>query len=492
MTSNKFLTRKSKLKLFLTAALLVVILVSCTVGRDYQKPDTQKMEEVDLHSNTHKAEEITVAKVSRASIKAAEPVTEWWKSLNDPLLTDLIEQGLEKNYDIKIAFANIEQARALARASRSDRLPSVDATNNIARQRLSNNGISGAPADRSISTYEAGFDSAWELDLFGRVGASIDASGAALGARIAEMRSVYVMVAAEIARGYIELRAAQYRLDVAERNLDNQRLSMELTSRLAEGGRSTELDIARAKTQFRLTQSSIPPLQATVNASINRLGVLIGQSPSVLHDQLRQVQILPSVPESISIGDSTSLLQRRGDVRAAEHELVGAVAQYNINVTALYPRISLQGSIGFSSTSFSSLGTSDSQFALFGPSISWSVFNRSQIKANIAAADADANARLATFYKTVLEALEEVDTAMENFSREELRRASLIEAANSSANATRLSRQRYELGLDSFIDVLDAERTQLDAEDRLATSESQVFLYLISLYKALGGGWQLL
>ncbi len=423
---------------------------------------------------------------------AAQPVAEWWKQLNDPQLTILIQEAVDHNLDVKIAIANVQKARALLRATGADSFPTVDTNVSYARERLSEEGITGRPADRTVNNYEAGFDAFWELDVFGRVSERIAREKAAAEESLAELRSVYVIVTAEVARTYIELRGAQYRLNIANRNEANQEKTYNLIQEMAEGGRSTNLDIARAQTLLEQTRSTIPPLEAEVSSHIHRLGVLTGQTPDALDRELKSVKPLPSVPSTVAIGDPQSLLSRRPDIRRAEQQVEQAIASYNLAVADLYPEISISGALGFASASFGDWASAGAFNTSIGPTMSWRILDRVRVRAEIDQAGGETKARIASFDKTILEALEEVETALVNFTKEEARRQSLIQAASSSATAAELAKVRFEEGMDSFLDVLDAERTQLEAEDALAQGETQTALNLIAIYKALGGGWQII
>lgn len=456
-----------------------VTLTSCSVGRDYSAPELPKLSDNVLQE------------INEGRFKAAEPVKNWWSTLEDRQLTSLVEKALANNLDIQVAIARVEEARAMVSGTEYDRFPKVTASSSAAMQRLSNEGIIGPVADRTVKTYEAGFDAFWELDVFGRVNQGIEAERTRLEAREADLQGVYVTIAAETARTYIELRGAQHRLDVAKRNAQNQQKTFALIENLAQSGRSNDLDIARAQSQLDQTLSQIPPREAEVNAAINRLGVLTGQTPDALRSELKEPKPLPKIPQNIRVGDAGALLKRRPDVRSAERELAASIADYNVNAADLYPRITLQGNIGFLATAFSSLATGGALTYLLAPAISLEAFNLGRVEARIDVADARTRARLAQFQKTVLSALEEVDTTMVNFSREEQRRYRLARSAEASAKAARLARQRYEGGIDSFLDLLDAERRQLEAEDRLASSDVQTALNVIAVYKALGGGWEM-
>src|SRR5690606_34787266 len=236
---------------------------------------------------------------------------------------------------------------------------------------------------------------------------------------------------------------------------------------------------------------SLPLLNTQVDVSINRLSVLTGQMPVVLRQQLAQAQPLPSIPPSINVGDPLDLLKRRPDLRSAERRLASSISRYDMSVAELYPRVSITGMIGFVATHFADLGTGGTLTHLVAPQISWDAFNFGRVQNQVAAADARVQVQLARFEQTLLTSFEEVDNAMTTLAREAERRERLAAAAEASARSSQVALERFEAGADSFLDVLDAQRTQLSAEDMLASSETTLALNVITLYKALGGGWQL-
>ena len=427
---------------------------------------------------------------TRGRFHTAEPIAAWWRQFNEEELSHLVERALNHNLDVRIALANLQEARFLLGETKFDRFPTIEADGDVTRQLQSEEAIFPPFGDRVQTTYNTGFDALWELNLFGRVSQRVAASEANLEAREADLDAFYVTIAAEVARTYIELRGAQYRLEVARKNRDNQQQTYNLTRALFEGGASDQLDIERANTQLQLTKSTIPPLEAEVTTAMNRLAVLTGEPPTALHESLRSVKALPSIPSTVNVGNPLDLLKRRPDVRAAEREFANAVAEYNVNVADLYPNVTFKGSLGFTSTSVSNLITGGAGTYLLGPQINWAAFNIGRVWARIDAADARTHARLASFEKTVLQALEETESAMVRFSREEQSRIRLQQAAASSAKAVSFAQDRFEAGIDNLLDVLVAQSTMLEAQDRLATSEINVARNLIAIYKALGGGWE--
>lgn len=419
-----------------------------------------------------------------------EPISNWWTEFDDPILANLVEQSLKSNLDVRVAIANLNEARAIAREVGFDRYPTVTASAAYARQlnTQETGGAGGAP-DRTRNSYDMGLDAFWEIDLLGRVSEAIDAQRALEEATQADLRQVYVTVTAEVARTYIALRGAQYRLEIARRNEKNQNDTFLLTQKLMDGGRGTILDTSRAQTQVELTRATVPEFEAQVTAAINRLAVLTGRVPDNLESELAGVKPLPNLPLSVDVGGVDSLLRRRPDIKSAERVLAARVAQYNIEVTELFPTVDLIGALGFVTPNFGDIASTALQGNI-GPVINWRAFDLGRVRADIDAADAVSQAALANYEQTVLLALEETQTALSDFKREEARREILQRATRSAKKAATIARQRYNQGVDDFLDVLDAEATLLQAEDALAQSETNAALDLISIYKALGGGWQ--
>lgn len=421
--------------------------------------------------------------------QASEPEAAWWQQLDDHALKQLVELALDRNRDIRVAQAALAESRALLRNRRFDWLPTVETEVSTRRQKTSEDLL--PPGAATISeTYQAGFDAYWELDLFGRIHQQVELSQAQLAARAANVRAVQVSIAAEVASSYITLRGNQYLLQVAQTSEQNQEASFNLTQKFAEVGRGDQLDISRAQTQLELTRARIPTLQAQVGIAQNRLAVLTHQNSEEVKNILGTNAALPSLPTTLAVGNPLGLLQRRPDIQYAEQALKGAVAEYNVRVADLYPRITLNGSLGYLSTDWSRLGETPTETFLFAPSIRWAALNLGRVQTQIDAADARTQARIAEFEQTVLRALEETDNALQNFSREEERRLRLQQAASASSQAARFARQKFEIGSGDFLSVLDAERSQLDVNAQLAQSETQLLLHLVAVYKALGGGWE--
>ncbi|MGB0513548.1 MAG: TolC family protein, partial [Wenzhouxiangellaceae bacterium] len=273
------------------------------------------------------------------------------------------------------------------------------------------------------------------------------------------------------------------------RNADNQRDTLDLTQTLLDGGRGTRLDVARARSQFESTLASIPPLETVIRAEIYRLGVLLGRSPDALLGELASAAELPVIPERMTVALPSELIARRPDIQEAEFALIAATERIGVATAELYPRFDLFASLGRTSLSLSGLDNSSAETYRYGVSALWPIFDLSRVRARIAVADADALAALANFEERFLQAQAEVETALVRFMNERRRRGHLRTSADETGRAVALARERFESGVDNFLQVLDAERRLLEIEDQLAISNTDVVRSLINLYKAMGGGW---
>src|SRR5690606_6376006 len=279
---------------------------------------------------------------------------------------------------------------------------------------------------------------------------------------------------------------------IAKRNLKGQQETYNLTVKLFEAGTGNRLDVARALAQLETTRASMPPLEARIEALKNSISVLVGEVPGNLDAAVLEKQPLPSLPASIALGDVQEMLRRRPDVRLAEAVLQERIAGYNISVAELYHKIDFGGSIGFSAVDFSNFGTTGSFTWSIFPRISWAAFNLGRVRQQIKRDDARTVAAVNQYEKSVLQGLEEIKTALSNYTQELRRREVLRTSTQASAQAAEFAKQRFSGGLDNFIDYLSAEQTLLAAENALALSEISSATALLAIYKALGGGWEII
>jgi NodT family efflux transporter outer membrane factor (OMF) lipoprotein len=464
------------LALQIIARIMVVSLAGCTtVGPDYIPPDIlpPKQWSTDLKGG-----------LTQQSMDP-ESLASWWTTLNDPTLTSLIDDAIRGNLTLKEARSRVREARARRGISAAERFPTIDATGSAVSSRGSEDTGTG---DRR-ELYRTGFDASWELDLFGGIRRSIEAAQADLEASQEDYRDVLVSLLAEVALNYVEVRTFQTRLAVAEANLETQTDTHELALFRFEAGLTTALDVERAKYNLENTRSQIPTLRSTLEEAKNRLAVLLGTYPGTVDAHLSEPEAIPVVPLEIAVGVPAEVLRRRPDVRHAERELAVQTARVGVATAELYPKLSLLGSIGLDALSLENLFSAGNRTDSIGPSFSWNIFDAGAIHKNIEVQNAVQEQALIGYESTILSALEEVENALVAFAEEQMRRQSLLEATQAAKSAVDLALNQYSSGLIDFQDVLEAQRSLLSFQDQLAESEGTVTSNLISLYKALGGGW---
>jgi len=449
-------------------------LSSCAVGPDYKQPEV-------------KVEQKFEGAAPETYTTDAEAVAQFWTQFSDNTLNTLVTDSLQSNHDLRIALSRFSEARALRRESRFDLAPTITASAGWTGQRFPE------PQRQffgDVNLYDAGFDAFWELDFFGRIRRNIQANTAELQSAEASLRDAQVMVISEVARTYFELRGQQSQLAVAKRNVENQRATLDLTNARLEAGRGTELDTSRAQAQLSNTLGTIAPLEAAVARSIHSLSVLTGREPTALTATLTPPEELPPIPELVAVGNPADLLRRRPDIRASERTLAADTARIGVAVADLFPQVTFTGNIAFQATTLSGLGDANSGSHIFTPGITWAAFDLGRVRARIAGARARTEGSLAFYEQTVLRALQETEDALVTHARSRERLMHMVDSARASETAARLARVRFNGGMVDFLEVLDAERTQLEAEDSLAQSRTDTATSLIAVYKALGGGWQ--
>ena len=457
-------------------AALAAALAGCAVGPNYVKPATPVATQfVGARDGAYSTED-TPAK--------------FWTQFGDDTLDRLVDEALDANHDLRIALGHLVEARAERHQAQFDLAPTVTASGGYTSERLSQaESLVGAPLNARF--YDAGFDAFWELDFFGRIRRNVEAQSAQVAGAEASLRDAQVSVTAEVARTYFELRGEQTQLAVARRNVDNQRETLQFTQAQLNAGRGTEFDTSRAQSQLSTTLATIGPLEASVARSIHRLSVLTGREPNALQELLAPARDLPALPQITAVGDPAGLLRRRPDIRVAERQLAASTALVGVAMGDLFPKVTFTGSFSYSATQPGYLGQSGSRGYVIGPGISWAAFDLGRVRVEIAGSRARSDVALAAYEQTVLRALEETENALVTHARTRDSLKDATDAAEASRTAARIARTRYEGGMVDFLEVLDAERTQLAAEDRLAQSRTDAATSLIAVYKALGGGWEL-
>src|SRR5690606_33753563 len=397
---------------------------------------------------------------------SASPLA-FWQALGDPTLERLIGRALDANPDLRAAAARVGEARAARAAAALDLIPSVTASAGYSRQRLAAFPGAGGASPSDLDLWEAGVPLGWELDVFGRLRGSLDAQNALLDAAEEDLRGVRILLAAEVAAAYFDLRGAQDGLAVARRNAENQRSTLRLTQDRLELGRGSALDTERAQAQLSSTLATIPALETALAAAAHRLAVLLGQDPGASLPGLDLDSAPPALPE-LRIADPGAVARRRPDVRAALHRRDAGDAFVGAARADYLPRISVGAAVGYTANAFDALGGSGTPRYVVGPVVSWPLLDVGRVKTRVDAARAGAAEAEARYERTRLAALEEIETSLAAYAHARGRLRHLQEAAVASERATELARLRFEEGATDFLEVLDAERRMLEAQDRLA------------------------
>jgi multidrug efflux system outer membrane protein len=417
----------------------------------------------------------------------AEPVAEFWRGFGDADLDALMAEALKANIDLRIASANLQEARALARLSDAQLMPTIGTSANVARIR----GQDTQGQTQTRSQFAAGFDAAWEADLFGRISNDRRAAAADVLAGEAGVRAAQVSVAGELARNYFELRGLQEQMRIAKASLDMQQAALKLVQARLSEGRGTAFDTERAQALVQTTMAAIPALESAIARSRYRIAVLTARQPTALDTQLAQTKPLPGLKAVAlnNIGSPESLLRRRPDIAAAEAQIVAAAARVGVARSALFPRVTLGGSLGLNAGRISELGNGASFVYNLGANLAWTLLDFGRIRAQIAAREARSEGVLANYEKIILTALEETEGALSTYNRTQQQADSLFNAEKSASKAAEIARARFEYGATDFLAVLDAERELLAARDRLAQSQTAAATSLVGVYKALSGGF---
>ncbi|HEX5818864.1 MAG TPA: TolC family protein [Gemmatimonadales bacterium] len=413
---------------------------------------------------------------------------EHWRRLGDTTLIRLIDEALVANLDLQVAEARVRSARGAKSGATWELLPQGQVSGSFTRRRFAGGsfpGVSGRLPDESL--WDVGAEAAWELDVFGRLRSGVRAQGALVEASEADRRAVQVAIAAEVARAYFDLRGAQEQLEVARRNSANQQRTLALTRERLDAGRGTAFDTERATAQLAATRASIPLVEAMAAAATYRIGVLLGQTPTALAAELATIEALPAFPDSIEVADTQAIVAMRPDVLAAERFAAAQSAFVGAAKAEYLPRLRIGAAVGLLAPDPSGLGDEGSFRYAVGPVVTWPLLSFGRIHATVSQARAAEDAARVEQRQAVLAALEDVQNALTRYRAARSRAVELTASSGASRNAAELARMRYAEGIADFLQVLDAERTQLESERLLALGRTDVATAYAGLYKAFGG-----
>jgi outer membrane protein, multidrug efflux system len=485
MTEDKM---KYKRAIYAAAALgigTMLVFFGCAVGPNYKRPD------LSAPAAWNEARQTGVATVSA-------DLTRWWTEFDDPLLNSLVERAVRSNLDLRAAEARIREARATRAVIAAGQWPTIETSGSYTRNRSSENafaispqggGRQGGSLDQNF--YRAGFDASWEIDVFGGTRRSVEAADAGVQASVENRRDTLVSLLGDVARNYIDLRGFQRRLAVARANLKAQQDTLDLTRVRFDAGLASDLDVAQAEAQINSTAAQIPIFESSLKRVAYGLDVLLGLEPGALSDELAPDASIPSLPPTVLVGLPSELLRRRPDIRRAERQLAAATAQVGAAMADLFPKFSLTGGAGLQSISAGDWFSAGSRYWSIGPTIRWLIFDAGRIRANIEVRNAQQEEALVQYEKTLLTAFGDVEISLVNYSQEQARHRSLRDAVAANRRALEMANELYLSGLNSFLNVLDAQRSLYSSENDLAQSEATMAANLVALYKALGGGWEI-
>jgi NodT family efflux transporter outer membrane factor (OMF) lipoprotein len=459
------------------AAALVLALGGCASSLDRRQEDVMAASTVTVPMTWLAAS----GGLREAALSPGE-LAAWWRQFGDATLERLVEAALEAAPDARIAQARLRQSRAMRDLAEANLYPSLGVSAGASRSRS---------AGTSQTTYSAGFDASWEPAIFGSgLAEAAEAARAETQAALADLDSTRASLAAEVALEYVNLRAGQRRLAVVTANVESQAETLQITEWREMAGLVTRLDVEQARANLEQSRASLPSLQSSITEAANRLSVLIGQAPGRLLEDLGDAEAkpLPAAPDSIAVGIPADTLRQRPDVRAAEYTLRAEIARSMQSEAARLPSLSLSGSLGWRAGRISALDGANLVRSL-AASLTAPLLDAGRIEARIAAQAAAQDQAFASWEKSLLTALEDVQNAMAAYANGRERLDARRRAAAAAAAAAELASAQYQAGLVDFQRVLETERTRLSAEDSLASAEADVLTAVVQLYKALGGGW---
>lgn len=417
-----------------------------------------------------------------------QPVDDkWWKAFGDSMLDSLIAAASTRNYSVLSAIDRVDMAKANLRIERGNFFPSISLNGGWSRQQSSGN-VTELP--QSITgAYSATLNASWEVDVFGSIRQRVKAQRETFAASKEEYTSVMISLCAQVASAYIGLRELQQELGVVMHNCNTQEVVLNITEVRYKTGLVSKLDVAQAKSVYFSTKASIPQLEAGINQYITTLAILLGTYPQNIRPILEKTGKLPDYMEPVGIGIPADLLLRRPDVRQAERQVSAQAALLGASKSDWLPQVFLKGSIGYESHDLKDLTRRNSMTFEIAPSLSWTLFSGTKLMNATRLARAQLDESIHQFNQTVLTAVQETDNAMNSYRNSIRQIVALREVCNQGEETLKLSLDLYKQGLSPFQNVLDALRSLLTYQNQLTQAQGSSLQNLISLYKALGGGY---
>lgn len=461
--------------------LISCLLMSCTVGPHYTPPPLPD-------SNSWTGEKNL----------STQPINiTWWKNFHDPVLEFYLNKAMENNYDLKIASAKIEQARAMRAMAAANLYPHINANIQAISLRISQQGkelgfipsaFNVATIDRQRPYYNLGFDASWELDFFGQNKRAVEAKDHYAESIVEEKHDVLLTLLAEVARNYVEMRSAEIQITLTKEKISIEEKLLTLIKKQNSVGTANNLDVEQEQTLLHNTKALLPNLQADYQTSLSQIAILIGQDPNSV--SIAQKKNLPHIPRVVPLGLRSDILRRRPDVRKAEKELASATAEIGVAMADLYPKFTLDVNPALQSIFFNKLFNNTSGAWAMGPFMTWNLFDAGLAKANIKNKQEQAQITFFNYQNTILSALKDTEDALTRFTHEKMSYHDYLRAMRSQQKNTILAKQRYQQGEDDLLAFLASQKALNQAQIDLVTSQTKTLNHLISLYKALGGGWE--
>ena len=466
------------MKRVVTALVLVSFISSFAQAQKYERP---RVDTPNVYRGADASTPPDAQTIDRAK---------WFDVFNDPKLQDLVRDALVHNYDLRAAVANIDAARASLGITRSEQFPTIGASADLTTQRLSRDGAFTVPEpvkrDRTFGSVLLNLFT-WELDLWGRLRKQTAAARADLLAAEENRNFIQTTLVSDVASSYFNLRELDFELDVAKRTLKSREESLRIIQLRQNRGVSNMLEVRQAEELVYSATEVIPALEQSIEQQENFLSYLIGKNPQMIaRGASLTEQQMPSVPEGLP----SDLIERRPDIRAAEQQLIAANARIGVAKAAYFPRISLTGFLGFESAQLTSLfNPARSVWGLL-PQVTQPIFTGGRLKSDVRFTQAQKEAFLVNYQKTVQNAFREVSDSLVAHRKVREVRAEREHLVNTLRDRVRLAYLRYNGGVSNLLEALDADRNLFDAELSLAQARRDELLSVVQLYKSLGGGWQ--
>ncbi|WP_197683846.1 efflux transporter outer membrane subunit [Pandoraea faecigallinarum] len=481
----------------MAASLMVLALSGCAVGPDFKSPEPQAPEAWSAWRSGD--DSLRTAIATNEALPA-----DWWRAFGDPVLDRLQQRAVDASPDLLSATLRFAQARMQRRMVEAQRGPQIDLNGEINRQRLSENGASvrlidvllpsGASRDEIVSLmaepftlYQAGFDLSWEIDLWGRIRRSVEASDADVSREAALLDLARLSLASDVARNYFELRTTQTQIRLTREDISTLSDQLQLLDAQVRGGSINHLGLEQQRAELAALKAQLPPLLAQEAASANQIGLLVGERPGALRDELQPlpVESQARLPD-LALGLPSELARRRPDIRAAEARLHNATASIGVAQADLYPSIRLGARFGFESFASSEFTDWGSRSWSIGPSLNLPLFDRGRRKAVVQLRELQQQEAAIAFQRTVLQAWQEIDDALNGYAAEQQQARELRSKVQAARQAYQLARARYDGGATDFLPVLDTQRSYLQASHDLAASEGRLNTRFVTVNKALG------